>query len=108
MSKKVRRELCGPQGRDYTPSMGQEPGQRRSGLRAPDVARVFSPLLFFFAHVAYLALWSPDPFLNKWIDGSFTFFVALVLCNIIRARLQRDDSDENPDSGDGHVSGPGA
>ena len=39
------------------------------------------------AHVLYLALWSPDPFLQKWIEGSFTFFIALVLCNIIRARV---------------------
>jgi hypothetical protein len=51
------------------------------------LARVLSPLLFFVAHVVYLAFWSPEPFLNKWIDGSFTFFVALVLCNIIRARV---------------------
>ena len=52
-----------------------------------DLARVLSPLLFFAAHLLYLALWSPDPFLKKWIDGSFTFFIALVLCNIIRARV---------------------
>jgi hypothetical protein len=37
--------------------------------------------------VIYLIALSKDPFLNKWIDGSFTFFVALVLCNIIRARV---------------------
>jgi hypothetical protein len=56
-------------------------------LNNADLARVLSPLLFFVAHLVYLALWSPDPFLKKWIDGSFTFFLALVLCNIIRARL---------------------
>lgn len=49
-------------------------------------ARILSPLLFFLMHLIYLVVWSPDPFLKKWIDGSFTFFVALVLCNIIRAR----------------------
>ena len=51
------------------------------------IALILSPLAFFLLHVIYLAVWSPDPFLNKWIDGSFTFFVALVLCNIIRARF---------------------
>jgi hypothetical protein len=56
-------------------------------LSNADLARVLSPLLFFLAHLVYLAFWSPEPFLKKWIDGSFTFFVALVLCNIIRARL---------------------
>lgn len=48
--------------------------------------RILSPLLLFLAHLLYLVWWSHDPFLKKWIDGSFTFFVALVLCNIVRAR----------------------
>lgn len=48
---------------------------------------MLSPLLLFAAHVVYLAVWSPDPFLKKWLDGSFSFFVSLVLCNIIRARV---------------------
>lgn len=52
-----------------------------------DVLRMLSPLLFFVFHVVYLVAVSKDNFLNKWIDGSFTFFVALVLCNIIRSRL---------------------
>ena len=52
-----------------------------------DILRILSPLIFFVIHVVYLVGVSPDPFLNKWIDGSFTFFVALVLCNIIRARI---------------------
>jgi hypothetical protein len=51
------------------------------------IFRILSPLIFFVIHVVYLVAWSPDPFLKKWIDGSFTFFVALVLCNIIRARI---------------------
>jgi len=52
-----------------------------------DILRILSPLVFFVFHVIYLIAMSKDPFLNKWIDGSFTFFVALVLCNIIRARV---------------------
>ena len=56
-------------------------------LSNADLARVLSPLLLFLAHCIYLVLWSPDPFLNKWLDGSFSFFVSLVLCNIIRARV---------------------
>lgn len=56
-------------------------------LNNADLARVLSPLLFFVAHLLYLALWSTEPFLKKWLDGSFSFFLALVLCNIIRARV---------------------
>ena len=52
-----------------------------------DILRILSPLVFFVFHVIYLIVVSKDQFLNKWIDGSFTFFVALVLCNIIRARV---------------------
>ncbi len=52
-----------------------------------EILRILSPLLFFLAHVVYLIFWSQDPFLKKWIDGCFTFFLALVLCNIIRARV---------------------
>ena len=76
--------------------------QREAGARAlgnADIARVLSPLLFFVAHVVYLAFWSPEPFLNKWIDGSFTFFVALVLCNIIRARVVAAHADEEHEIG---------
>ena len=81
------------------------------------IFRILSPLLFFIAHVIYLVAVSKDPFLNKWIDGSFTFFVALVLCNIIRSQVvaqaeQRhppDDADndhEDPESGS--TADPGA
>ena len=52
-----------------------------------DILRILSPLAFFVIHVLYLAIWSHDPFLKKWIDGSFTFFVALVMCNVIRAHI---------------------
>ena len=52
-----------------------------------NILRILSPLAFFLFHVIYLVAVSKEPFLNKWIDGSFTFFVALVLCNIIRARV---------------------
>jgi hypothetical protein len=66
--------------------MGNEIGRARP-LGNADLARVLSPLLLFLAHGVYLVFWSPDPFLNKWIDGSFSFFVSLVLCNVIRARV---------------------
>jgi len=64
---------------------------------------ILSPLVLFVFHVMYLIVWSTDPFLNKWIDGSFTFFVALVLCNIIRARVvaQADENGPPDDSGRG-------
>lgn len=52
-----------------------------------DILRILSPLVLFVAHVLYLIALSPDPFLQKWIEGSFTFFLALVLCNIIRSRV---------------------
>ncbi len=68
-----------------------------------DKLRILSPLALFVIHLAYLVAWSPDPFLKKWIDGSFTFFVALVLCNIIRARIvaraDQDLPDDAEDSG---------
>lgn len=64
-----------------------------------DILRILSPLVFFVLYVAYLIAVSKDHFLNKWIDGSFTFFVALVLCNIIRARIvaQTNQQDVNHD-----------
>ena len=52
-----------------------------------DKLRIFSPLALFIFHLAYLIFWSHDPLLKKWIDGSFTFFIALVFCNIIRAHV---------------------
>jgi len=52
-----------------------------------NIIRILSPLIFFVFHVIYLVVLSKDQFFNKWVDGSFTFFVALVLCNIIRARV---------------------
>jgi len=74
----------------------------------PDKFRILSPLAFFLLHVVYLTVWSPDPFLTKWIDGSFTFFLALVLCNIIRARIvaRAEPGDPPDDAGHGQV-GPG-
>jgi len=62
-----------------------------------DKFRILSPLTFFLLHVVYLTVWSPDPFLKKWIDGSFTFFLALVFCNIIRSRIAaRTELDDSP------------
>lgn len=52
-----------------------------------EIIQTLSPLALFVFHVLYLAFLSHEPFLTKWIDGSFTFFVALVMCNIIRARI---------------------
>ena len=68
-----------------------------------DILRMLSPLVLFVFHVIYLIAVSKDHFLNKWIDGSFTFFVALVLCNIIRARLVSQSEESNPqdDTGSG-------
>ena len=72
-----------------------------------DISRVLSPLIFFIFHLIYLVAVSKDPFLNKWIDGSFTFFVALVLCNIIRARvIARADLRNQPDEADHGQDGP--
>lgn len=65
-----------------------------------EIARILSPLAFFLAHVVYLALWSHDPFLKKWLDGSFSFFLALVLANLIRARIaavRGGDDEASPD-----------
>jgi hypothetical protein len=74
-----------------------EPGAKP--LSNAELARVLSPLLLFVAHVVYLVLWSPDPFLKRWLDGSFSFFVSLVLCNIVRARVvaRAAGSDQAPD-----------
>jgi hypothetical protein len=89
MSKKDD-ELCGGRRGGYTPDMDQARGDGSPRLGRADLARILSPLLFFVAHVVYLALWSREPFFNRWIDGSFSFFLALVLCNIIRARIVGD------------------
>lgn len=71
-------------------------------MRNSDIYRMLSPLVFFVFHVVYLVFVSKDNFLNKWIDGSFTFFVALVLCNVIRSRLvARDQEHAAAEEGDG-------
>lgn len=49
--------------------------------------RIFSPFAFFAMQVVYLVTMSPDPFLIRWIEGCFGFFLALVLANVIRARI---------------------
>jgi hypothetical protein len=74
-------------------------------MRRAVVFRILSPLLFFVAHVIYLAIWSSESFFQKWIDGSFSFFLALVMCNIIRARVvAQQESAEQSDTAD---QGPG-
>jgi hypothetical protein len=72
-----------------------------------DILRILSPLGLFVLHVLYLVFLSQDHFLNKWIDGSFTFFVSLVLCNVIRARLVAQTSPiDPPDDTDRGDDGP--
>lgn len=72
-----------------------------------DKIRILSPLALFVAHLIYLVAWSPDPFLKKWIDGSFTFFIALVLCNVIRARVVAQAEQNAPaDDEDSGRNGP--
>jgi hypothetical protein len=74
-----------------------------------DIFRILSPLSLFLAHLVYLIVWSPDPFLKKWIDGSFTFFIVLVLCNVIRARVVAQAGQvAHPDDADSDGSGPGS
>jgi hypothetical protein len=68
-----------------------------------DKFRILSPLVLFLLHVVYLTVWSPDPLLIKWIDGSFTFFLALVLCNIIRARIATSVEPDDPPDDASHV-----
>jgi hypothetical protein len=64
-----------------------------------ELSRILSPLLLFVFHVTYLITSSPDPFLKKWLEGSFSFFLALVLCNIIRANvLARQNRSESPET----------
>ena len=72
---------------------------RLSHMNNSELARVLSPIIFFIFHVIYLLAWSQDPFLTKWLEGSFTFFLALVLCNVIRARIvaAKDQEDHAAD-----------
>jgi hypothetical protein len=63
------------------------------------MARILSPLALFLSYIIYLAVWSRDPFLKKWLDGSFAFFMALVLANIIRARIAASGRGEDTAGG---------
>jgi len=92
--------------------MHDDTGSAAAPPSRSDILRILSPLLLFAAHVVYLVAWSPDPFLKKWLDGSFTFFVALVLCNIIRSRVAASSrsggaaGDEDPDHPEPPPAGP--
>ena len=67
-----------------------------------NILLILSPISLFVIHTIYLTGWSSDSFFNKWIDGSFTFFIALVLCNIIRARVVAKSEQSGPPDGIGH------
>lgn len=73
---------------------------RLNHMNNSELARVLSPIIFFLFHVIYLLAWSQDPFLVKWLEGSFTFFLALVLCNIIRARIAATKNQEDRAAGE--------
>jgi len=78
------------------------------------ITRILSPLLFFVIHVLYLLFVSRESFFDKWVSGSFTFFLALVMCNIIRARIvaaagAAEESDpDDPAKGESNPGDPGA
>lgn len=77
-------------------------------MKNSEILRILSPFIFFVMHLAYLIAVSKDPFLNKWIDGSFTFFVTLVMCNIIRARVvAKANLNDPPDDANGGQEGSG-
>lgn len=58
---------------------------------------IFIPIIFFLIHLVYLFVWSTDSFFSKWIDGCVSFFIALVLCNIIRVRAFPSPDPDNPE-----------
>lgn len=68
-----------------------------------DIFLILSPLTLFLFHLLYLIFVSSDHFLNKWIDGCFTFFLALVLCNIIRARVVASKDAGEIDTDESHA-----
>ena len=67
-----------------------------------DKLLILSPITLFVIHTTYLVGWSNDSFFNKWIDGSFSFFIALVFCNIIRARVVAKGEQSGPPEGIDH------
>ena len=66
-------------------------------LSGKEKATVLSPLIAYGVFLAYLVFFSERPFLLRWLDGCFGFFVALVFCNILR-RGAVEKHDENPES----------
>jgi hypothetical protein len=67
----------------------------RERVPGPDIARIASPLAFYAIYLMYLVFFDTDPFLVKWLEGSFALFLALVMCNIIRHRLLPPDEKPN-------------
>jgi len=72
-----------------------------TGLDRPTRLRLAVPAACFLLYVLHLAFWSPKPFLTRWIEGCFAFFLALVLALVILknspAGRAEDDDPEGPD-----------
>ena len=74
---------------------------RESALTAREKASVFLPFGIYLIYLLYLIFFSANPFLIRWLEGCFAFFVALVFCNLLRKSLvdRADESQEdNPSS----------
>lgn len=82
--------------------MSANGGDGQRAVTKSELLRIVSPLVLFALHLLYLAWLSPDPFITRWLEGSFTFFLALVLCNVIRARILsgRDRGDDGGEPSD--------
>lgn len=76
-------------------------------LSAKEKAAVFSPLIGYGAFLVYLVFFSSRPFLLRWLDGCFGFFVALVFCNLLRkGAVERYEEDPEGDGFEGKDDGP--
>lgn len=74
-------------------------------VRRSDLLKIFSPLILYAAYLVHLVLFRHEPFLLKWLDGCFSLFLALVLCNLIRSRLHRRAEPPGEDAGEPPVAG---
>lgn len=55
-----------------------------STLTAKEKISVLIPLGVYLFYLLYLVFFSDNPFLIRWLEGCFSFFVALVFCNLLR------------------------